>query len=332
MTAKVVTVENIPLSVSVDNTPLSVSLDVPVAVTLEAVIPVGITYGDSPIIDPFGRLRTSAPYTVFDSKQLYDAAPLFFDDAETSGSGTSSVHSVDLAATTMSVGASTAGQRVRQTKRRFNYQPGKGQLIFMTGVLGAGASGITRRVGYFDENNGLFFQLSGTVLSVGRRTKTSGSPVDTVVTQANWNLDTLDGEGTSGIDLDTTKTQILVIDFEWLGVGRARFGFVVDGMLVYCHEMLNANALATVYMSTPNLPLRYEISNDGTGGASSLIHICSTVISEGGQEFNGLVLSTSNGNTHIDANVAGELYACLGLRLKSTYLSATIVNLSMSIM
>lgn len=293
---------------------------------------VGFAFGDTPSIDPFGRLRVSTPYTLFDSKQLYDSAPLFWNDAEVSGTGTSSSHSINLAATTMSVSSTTAGTRVRQTKRYFNYQPGKGFLIFLTGVFGSGKSGITKRIGYFNDDNGLYFELSGNTLSAVRRSKASGSVVNTGVAQSNWNIDKLDGSGKSGITFDLTKTQIIAIDFEWLGVGRVRMGFVIDGLIYYVHEFLNANNLSTVYMSSPNLPCRYEISNDGTGLSDSLVHICTSVISEGGQESNGIVLSASNSNTHIDANVAGTLYACIGMKLKSTHLSSTIINLTMSMM
>jgi hypothetical protein len=52
--------------------------------------------------DAFGRLRIAQPETLFDSKQLFDDAPLYFDDSETSGSGTGSSHSTNKAATTMS--------------------------------------------------------------------------------------------------------------------------------------------------------------------------------------------------------------------------------------
>jgi len=77
------------------------------------------------------------------------AHPLYWDDAETSGGGTSSALDTDRASYTLSVSASTAGTRVRQTKQRFNYQPGKSQLAAITAVLGANQTGITRRVGLF---------------------------------------------------------------------------------------------------------------------------------------------------------------------------------------
>lgn len=285
---------------------------------------VAVAFADSGSIDAFGRLRVSNPYTIFDSKQLYDTQPLFWDDAETSGGGTSSAHNAATAATTISVSATTAGKRVRQTFMRFNYQPGKSHLVLMTGRMSAGGAGITMNVGYFDDDNGLFFQKSGSILYAVRRTKTSGSVVDNKVAQSSWNLDTLDGNGPSGITLDTTATQIYAIDFEWLGVGRVRMGFVINGLIIYCHEFLHANVLSVVYMSIPNLPLRYSIENSGAGAAASLDHICSTVISEGGVERNGIIRSANNGVTHINANVVGDTYALIGLRLKSTHLAATI--------
>lgn len=289
-----------------------------------------IQAGDSASIDAFARLRVSNPETLFDSKQIHDSQPLFWDDQQVSGGGTTSTHNANQASTTIAVGATTAGKRVRQTKQRMNYQPGKSALIFLTGVIGAGASGITAQIGYFDDNNGLIFQNKDGVMQVVVRTKTSGSVVNNTVNQASWNLDTMNGTGPSGITLDFTKTQIFLIDFEWLGVGRVRFGFVVDGIPIYCHEVLNANALTVVYMSTPNLPVRYAIENDGTAGAASLTHICTTVISEGGTDFTGILRYGSVGATHVTASLAGTVYAVYGIRLKSTHLDAVVKEVSMS--
>jgi len=292
--------------------------------------PLSIKFGDSASVDAFGYARVSMPETLFDSKLTNDAQPLFWDDQQTSGAGTSSTYNTNQASVTLSVGASAAGTRVRQTFRRFGYQPGKSQLIRMTGVLGSGAAGITRRIGYFDEKNGLFFELAGSILSVARRTYTSGSAVDSSVSQSNWNLDKLDGTGKSGITLDTSKTQVFYIDFEWLGVGRVRFGFVIGGEIVYCHEMNHANSLNVVYMSNPNLPLRYEIVNDGSGAASNLVQICSSVVSEGGQTPAGRV-------TGIDRSIAvsigsGAIYPVLSIRKKSTHLDIPINTLFVSVL
>lgn len=282
--------------------------------------------------DAFGRVRVSEPQTLFDSKQIADKQPLFWDDQLISGAGGASTYNTNQASTTLSVSNLTAGVRARQTFRSFNYQPGKSQLLFLTGVLGAGAAGITRRIGQFNAQNGLFFELAGSTLSVVRRTFTSGSAVDNVITQANWNLDKLNGSGPSGITIDVTKTQIFVIDYEWLGVGTVRFGFVLGGDIVYCHEIDNSNTLTLVYMSSPNLPLRYEIRNDGTGAAASIVHICTTVISEGGAQSTGIDLSVNRGDTALHTNNDANFYPLIAIRLQSNYLFATVVPSSISVM
>jgi len=295
---------------------------------------------DTSNIDAFGRLRVSNPETIFDSKNIFDDPNqnadeenqiLFFDNQETSGTGTSTAYDNDTASQSLTVSDSTAGTRVRQTKQRFNYQPGKSLLTFMTFTFCSGCSGITQREGMFDENNGLFLQDNGGVLSFVRRTYVTGSAVDNVITQANWNIDKFDGTGKSGIEIDLTKTNILAFDFEWLGVGRVRMGFVVDGLIYYCHEFLNANNLTEVYMSNPNLPLRSEISNDGTGSESTMTQICSTIISEGGQNPLGNVRSINTAGTHLDANTENTTYALIGIRLHPNYLNEIVEVLNIEL-
>ena len=286
---------------------------------------VTVKAADSPSIDAFARLRVSNPITIFDSKQIHDNQALFWDDQEETGTGTSSTHDPNRAGTTIAVGTG-AGKRTRQTFMRFNYQAGKSQLILMTFVMNktGGGTGITKTIGYGDDDNGIFLQDIEGVKNITIRSNATGTPVDIAIPQTDWNIDKMDGTGASGITLDFTKSQIFIIDFEWLGVGRVRTGVVVDGLIYYTHQFLNANDLDVVYMSTPNLPLRYQIENDGTGVASSLEHICTSVMSEGGVTDNGVLRYSSTEGTHINADVANTLYAIIGIRLKSTHIGATI--------
>jgi hypothetical protein len=295
-----------------------------------------ISFGDSPSVDAFARLRTSDPFTLFDSKQIWDDPdiannaenfPLFFDNQETSGGGTSTLFDVNRASTTLSVSANTAGKRVRQTRQKFNYQPGKSQLVIITGSIGDAPSGNVTEVGLLDDDNGLFLQDDGGVWNFVVRSSVSGSAVDKATSQDNWSLDSLDGTGPSGIVLDKSKVQIFFFDFEWLGVGRVRFGFFVDGLPVYAHEELNANAITSVYMSNPNLPIRVSIENDGAGAAHSIEQICSTIVSEGGNQPNGIFRSADTGAAAADdiqGTTIGTRYALCGIRLKTAYLSADV--------
>ena len=281
-------------------------------------------------LDAFARLRISNPKTIFDSKQIVDSQPLFWDDQQVSGASTTSTHNTNQASTTLAVGA-VAGKRVRQTFRRFNYQPGKSQLFIQTFNLGLGGTGIKKRVGLFDDNNGVFLFQDATTLKVGLRTFTSGSAVDTEIAQSSWNVDKLDGTGVSGITLDQTTTLIFFADFEWLGVGTVRYGFFIDGVPYYCHAIHNSNINTLVYMSTPNLPLRYEIENDGTGVANSLVHICSTVITEGGRSDTGFPFGLNRANNPLITNNDALIYPLISLRLNPNNLGAFIKLLNFTI-
>ncbi len=280
-----------------------------------------------PTFDAFGRLRFSEPLTLLDSKLLYDKSPLIWDEKITNNSSTAtSTHSTSHARVRMHVGNNDT--IIRQTKRRFNYQNGKSSLIFMTTVFGSKTAGVTKRVGYFDANNGLFFEQDGSNLKVVIRKNGS----DTVINQSSWNIDKLNGTGKSEINLNETKSQIIIIDFEWLGVGRVRFGFVIDGIIYYCHQFLNANVNDSVYIKTPNLPLRYEISS--TSGSSDLDHICCSIMSEGGRaEDNiGITRSFSNDSNGISANAQGSGYPLVAIRLKSDQLETTVIPFDVQIL
>lgn len=297
---------------------------------------------DSGAVDAFSRFRISSPESLFVSKQINDKQPLFWDDQQTSGGGTSSTYQTNKASTNLNVTLNVAGVRVRQTFRRFNYQPGKSQNIQMTGVLvqegGVGSAASNRRIGLFDQNNGVFFVMTGTTLGVAVRTFTSGSAVTTIVSQSNWNLDKLDGSGgqgnQSGVTIDVSKAQIFVMDFQWLGVGRIRFGFNINGRTIYCHQVLNSNINSLVYMSTPNLPLRFEIESLGTGAATTATvnHICASVESEGGYEDIGFNLSVDRGATVLTTANNTNIYALLAIQLQSGFLSATIIPTYLSVM
>lgn len=284
-----------------------------------------------PMLDAFGRLRVSDPRALFSSTLLYDNAPSIWNDAEVSGSGTSSTYNANQSSVTLAVSATTAGRRVRQTYRRFLYQPGKSQLVSLTGIIGAPVAGITRNIGLFDDANGVFFQSAPTTANVVIRSSTSGAPVNTTIAQANWNIDKMNGSGPSGVTLDFSKTQIFFCDFQWLGVGVVRFGFVVNGTFWPVHAEPHANIDNLVYMAIPNLPLRYEIINDGTGGAASMLQICNSVMSEGGLEFVGQVRAVSRNNTPLTTLNDANLYPIVAIRLQSTKLSTIVQPSSLSI-
>ena len=272
--------------------------------------------------DAFGRLRVSQPFTLFDSQNRYAADPSF--DTSLTGSGTSTFLTNE-SAVSLAVTTASGDKVIRQTKRYFPYQPGKSLALLMTFVMAAGKANLRQRVGYFDPNNGLFLQRNGTELSFIIRTYTGGSADDTrKVVQSAWNGDPLDGSGASGITLDTTKAQILFADFEWLGVGSVRVGFVIDGQYITAHTFDNANEVTSVYMQTATLPLRIEIENTAaTASSSSMKQICSTVISEGGYEQTSVERVARRSTTL--TGIGTSFVPLVSIRLASDSLGAVIL-------
>jgi hypothetical protein len=283
--------------------------------------------------DSFGKWRVSNPSTLFEAHFIYDEQPMLFDTIE-DGSATLTHNSgsyLDLDVT-----AVASDRVVHQSKRYCNYQPGKSLQFLMTGVLetSGGATGVTCRMGLFDNHadksvdsggDGVFFELDDTTLYVVVRSYVSGSQVDTRVAQSAWNGDRLDGSGgatnPSEVTLDISKSQIFAADIEWLSVGSVRFYIFNEGVPILVHTVHNANNIAVPYMRRATLPLRYEISTDGTN-AGKMRAICCTVISEGGFNPRGKIYSNDNNTTPI--SVSGSLIPVFSLKLSDARNRVTI--------
>jgi hypothetical protein len=241
--------------------------------------------------DAFGRLRVSQPYSLFDSQNRY-AIDNQFDTVFITGGSTSFL--VNEASVAMINDTTSGAEVVRQTFRSMLYQPGKSLLVLATFKAAAPTANLRQRIGYFGTQNGVYFETSGAGTTTSAlkafvlRTSIGGSVDNTTrrVEQSAWNGDKLDGTGASGLTLDLSYPQILWMDFEWLGVGNVRCGFIINGQYIVCHTYQNANFTGnSVYMTTAILPVRYEITNTGaTTTTSTLKQICSSVMSEGGLE------------------------------------------------
>ena len=192
---------------------------------------------------------------------------------------------------------------------------------------------LKQKIGMFDANNGIFFYADGTTLKIVRRTYVTGSPADTEISQSSWNGDKLDGTGASGYTLNPTLATIMFMDFEWLGMGAVRVGFVIDGKFIVAHTFKNANSLNTVYMQTANLPIRYEIETAATlaAGTYTLQQVCSTTMIEGGYAPDGvrqMIGTASLGGVNL--TTAGTYYNLGPIRIKPSRPYAVIIPLSVT--
>ena len=279
-------------------------------------------------LDAFGRIRMSEPFTLFDSQNRY-AKDSQFDESLT-GSATAT-HAANEGVVDMAVTTASGDKVIRQTKRRFPYQPGKSLFVMATFVMAPAASELRQRVGYFDTDNGVFLQLDDTELSFVLRSYVTGSVVDTrKVAKSSWNVDKFDGTGPSKLTLDITKAQIVFFDFEWLGVGSVRCGFVINGKLHLAHIFHNANSISTTYMTTAILPIRYEIEAKAALSASATLkQICSTVISEGGYQQK-TALHWARMTT--DTTLSTSFEPLVSIKLNASRLGAVVLPASFAVL
>jgi len=280
-------------------------------------------------VDAFGRVRVSAPYTIFDSQNRYAIDNQFDTSTATGGSTT---YLPNESSVRMDVTTSSGSEVVRQTYRCMPYQPGKGLLLLATFVMNTAKTGLRQRVGYFGTQNGVFIQQADSTVSFVLRSYISGSVSDArTVNQADWNGDKLNGTGDSGYTLDLTKAQILWMDFEWLGVGSVRCGFIINGNYIVCHTFENANDITSVYMTTAILPIRYEITNTAaTASASSMKQICSSVVSEGGYEQTSIEHVARR--TATLTAISTTFVPLVSIRLASTALNAVVLPVKFNVM
>jgi hypothetical protein len=265
-------------------------------------------------IDAFGRGRTSEPFTLGDYKHLYGLDPNFIDYTVNGGTVTFQENKACARLTTTS---NPLSRVVHQTKFYHHYMPGKSQIIFSSFNFYTAVVNVTKRTGYFDDNDGIYLEQTGNgTLNLVIRSYVTGAPTERRIPQSQWSEDKCDGTGASAFNLDITKTQLFWIDFQWLGVGRVRCGFVHDGQYVIAHVFNNSNNLATVYMSNPNLPVRCELLNTGETAGGFFDQICSTVMSEGGYVEAGIDWGVTNTPRLLTAGTTSPIMA---IRLKNTY-------------
>jgi hypothetical protein len=233
--------------------------------------------------DAFGRQRTAVQYTLADYSHVYGNGPseLLF---QKSGAQSEVTKNGLQAKASLVVGTGMNDYVVYQSRKYHYYRPGKSQLIFTSFNFHNPREGTNKRIGYFDNDNGIYFQQSGDgSLQIVLRSNVSGSVQEEIIPQTSWNKDTCDGNGKSQFNLNSAKTQLFTSDFQWLGVGRVRAGFVHNGETVIAHEFYNSNNKDTVYWSNPSLPIRAEVRNYASAvDTTSMDQICASIISEGG--------------------------------------------------
>jgi len=237
--------------------------------------------------DSFGRTRVATTLNIFNAQFRYDSQPLLFTSL-VAGDATVAF-TVNESAVTLSTDTGATDSAIYQSKEYMPYQADCTLFVTIGAILRSTAvqANNTARLGYYDDVNnkdgaadiggcGAFFELDadGTIHTVLRQFST-GSQVDNSIVQSSWNIDKLDGTGSSGITLDVTKAQIYCFEFQ-MNAGRVRCGVNINGIVYWAHQFMIANYLSIPTLFNYSLPVRGEMFNSGVAVADYMkIYSCS---------------------------------------------------------
>jgi hypothetical protein len=277
--------------------------------------PMNVRLGDSPTASAFGRLRAANTRLNGEFRNQYGTMGPVEIVTKFEVGGTQTIN-LPEAHTLINVTTESGSRALRQSRKYHPYIPGTTNLTFVSFTMGTSKENLQQMAGLFDDLNGIFFRMNGNTPEMVIR---KGGVDNEVVSQTQWNVDKLDGTGVSRISLDFTKSQILVIDYQWLGVGRVRVGFSVDGQIYYTHHFTHTNSLTEPYMFQPSLPVRWEILNTGvTDSVSSMMCVAYGVYVEGSDLQTGFDQSVSTGTTAITLGANDDsVKGLLAIRLKN---------------
>ncbi|MTH52053.1 hypothetical protein GKZ89_01445 [Bacillus mangrovi] len=213
----------------------------------------------------FNELLVSRKTPIIELVSTYGISDLR-DIVTTTGTATVTNNATEYNLTT----AAAADRAVLDSAERGRYEPG---YACESGIAirqpGAPTANQISRWGLFDDQNGAFFGSSSSGTFVGIRR----GGADTIIPQASWNVDPLDGSGPSGITLNLADGNIFLIVFTWYGYGVIEFRVVITNPVTFAQEVVTVNRFSPsgqTSFTDPNLPLRAEIANNGTAAPFSL--------------------------------------------------------------
>jgi hypothetical protein len=292
--------------------------------------------------DFYQRTRVVAPYTVFDSTFRTSLETRKYNTIL--GLGTETwTHDSDEQMGILTLPVTTLAHGVVQTKRYMMYQPGKQMTVQVSALLRTvlAVTNNAVRLGYFDDSvdkaaltdlggSGVFIEMDAAgALFIVTRNFTGGVQTDNSVAQALWNIDPLDGTGTSGVTLDPIKINTYVFEVSTDGGGGVvRCGILYDNHVYYFHVFNSANSEVNSFLHTCSLPVRLQSDNTGIADSGAISKLyCTSVTIDGGIEPRGFTNSIDEGNAAIPPHVmksVGDVKPLISIRLKQARCRSTL--------
>jgi hypothetical protein len=278
--------------------------------------------------DMFGKFGVASPFKLFEYSAVAPFDTTRYWDTSTTGSGTV-VQNTTTTQIVLTTTSASGDEAIAQTRRNIQYNKGNAQEV--TIIYRPNPTANRReRWGYFDANNGIYFEHDGTNPRLVIRSNTSGSVVNTAIERASWD-DALDGNGASGKTIDFTKQTVFKIEFGWLSSRGVRFSVDIGGTFVVAKSYFISNTLTVPFMAKANLPIRFEVTNTaGTSGTVASSFTCCAVQSSGSEVQEGPVQVLDSGTSAVSVSTTPVLAGAL--RLNSNYLNSSIKPLDLSLL
>lgn len=259
----------------------------------------------------FGEVVSVDPHPEFQLEFQYSINPR---QAISDVGGTGSVASVDAMAE-LKTGASVSSFAEIRSGREIKYRAGQSTLTRFTALFTIGIVGSSQIIGYGDDDDGLFFGYIDDEFGVIQRK----GGVDNFIVQSDWNIDKFNGEGRSGILLDTTKGNSFQIEFQIFGVADFSIENPETGVFDKVHRISYPNTQLTPILNASTLPLFIKVENT-TNTSDMTLKSASIAGLNQGIVFNQRGVLNSAGNKVIDIITEVPIFS---LRNKDTFQSKT---------
>ena len=219
----------------------------------------------------------------------------------------------------LSTGAATNGYANMSTNRRLRYRPGHEGYTFFTAMYPNGsAANSTQWAGLFDSQNGAAIGYSGTNFAILFRQ----GGVDTITTQTNFNLDTINGSGPSGFNINPQFLNVFRIAYGWLGAAPIKYYVLTSsGQWINFHKIQWPNTASGPTFLNPVLPIAMEVKK--TAGTSNLQINTASLNAGIVGEPNTAGSRFFSQNNNISVGAGGAETHVLTVQNKSTYQGVT---------
>ena len=190
------------------------------------------------------------------------------------------------------------------TRKMLRCIPGLGSLVRFDAIFTTGVANSEQIIGLGNDQNGFYFGYNGSDFSILNLTNSTKFWTK----QSDWNVDKMNGSGTSGMTLDTTKGNIYIIEFQWGTFGLVNFYILstVTGLPILVNKIEFPNTSTSPLLFIDTLPLSAKVSN--TTNASNVILKTSTAmaICEGDPSTQSLRTRNSISAANTSATLANQ--------------------------